>query len=132
MSNQANDPSGGVATDVPPERAVREVKLLRLFDEIEGALNVSDISPDNAASLDAKDEWRGLLSSERAREVVALWSSLFSQEIALLGRARNSVAHARPVSETNLERAVELADRLLGLLRERLAVVNRLETSDVP
>jgi hypothetical protein len=61
---------------------------------------------------------REVLSQPRAQEVLRRWRSVFREELDLVRRARNSVAHGRDIGDDNLENAVTFAQRLLDLAME--------------
>lgn len=49
----------------------------------------------------------------------ARFANLFSKELRVVRAARNSVAHARAISEQDLQTAVDLSEQLLGILEDK-------------
>jgi hypothetical protein len=94
---------------VSPERAQLEVELIRIWESIEPftrTLHATPTFPDDVRSLEDK-------------EMLRRWNVLFAEEIDTVRRARNSVVHAKPVSDENLEAAVTMAKELWRILSQR-------------
>ena len=56
------------------------------------------------------------LPDESQLEIARRWASIFREEIETVKLVRQWVAHAKPVSDTNVREAVRVGERLLGTL----------------
>ena len=102
--------------NVSPNRALAEAKLLRIWRGIEVWLK-GFAEP---TSSDVPPNVQAVVVEPRGRAIVGEWIRLFAQEIDVVRRARNSISHAQPISDEDLETYLHYGSRLLGLLWRRL------------
>lgn len=117
-----SDPEIAATAIVPPERAVNEARLLRLWNRIEALV---DRAAGNPAAVAPEDQVLLDPNSERTSRLLARWAELFAPEINLVRLARNSVAHAQRIPGKTVDEAVAAAERLLTLLHERAQTSGR-------
>lgn len=84
-------------------RAQLEAELLRLAAELERDIELAE-APSEAEAAD--------------RSSLLRWRTLFAEEMDVVRAVRNSVAHARPLRDEDLEAAAELARTLVSLARQ--------------
>ena len=103
--------------EVSPNRAVAEAQLLRVWRTIELWLKAfaEPTSPDVPESIQL------IVSDPGGRAIVGEWIRLFAQEIDLVRRARNSISHAQPINDDDLQSYLQYGNRVLSLLVHRLS-----------
>jgi hypothetical protein len=103
----------------PAYRARLKDRLLFLGAELEGILAFVDgrYEPDPNGPAGWLYEVRSPLADEDAREVLRRWRNVFADELQIVQLARNSVAHAKYISDDNLRNAVTVADRLVTVAK---------------
>lgn len=95
---------------VAPERAQAEAQLIRIWEALEpyaGTAHATPTVPDT-------------ITTPEAFEAVHMFANLFAEELDVVHRARNSIVHAKPVSDENLGAAIAVGERLWEILRNRL------------
>jgi len=95
-------------------------KLLADWEKISAVVDVAGGNPTRSLSRDLSLPVSSPLSEETQRSIARRWVSIFDDEIRTVMLARNTVAHAKPISEESLRAVVGLADDLLKTLGERL------------
>lgn len=100
-----------------PERALLEARLIRAVEEIVPYARAAESA--NVRSF-AEGTGRSLANAAKMLAAVRDWYVPFQDEIRGAIAARNAIAHAQPMTESALRAAVELAERLRALLRDRI------------
>lgn len=93
--------------------AIRSAKLIRLWEEIRrSTVEAGQVFATQSPS--GGDESPHLESPARIERFVRV----FADELQAVRTVRNAVAHASPVSLEDLDRAIDVAERLLAILRD--------------
>jgi len=128
---RADEPENHESTD----RALLHDRLLYLAAELESimafAYERSEPDPEGPA------KWLYYVGSplpgESSREALRRWALVFADELRTVQLARNSVVHAKILSDDSLRNAIEIADRLVEIARSsvtgELAVERRRTAS---
>jgi hypothetical protein len=98
--NQTDKPAGMPEPEHNAQRALSEVELIKVWEQIEEYLMRAYREPN--------------------QEALRRWASIFGEEIDVVRRARNSVAHAFSISDSTLEEALLIGRRLIDLARKGL------------
>jgi hypothetical protein len=98
------------------DQAVKRTELIQLWAEVDGFLQLTSGGTRPSDPLTLADDAQ---AAAKAR-----FASLFAEEIQVVGAARNLVAHARPIDDTLLDEAVELARELVRIIREGQGVIS--------
>lgn len=95
------------------EVAVRSAKVIRLWEEIRRAtIDGAQVYPAQVSITEDQP-----LHTERPTRVER-FVRVFADELQAVRTVRNAVAHAAPVSRVDLDRAIDVAARLLSILHE--------------
>lgn len=92
-----------------PSRALLVSRLLAAWEELQGELEPPPVESDKPAMTVAEYNEASARNSR--------FRTLFREEINAVRAARNTVAHARPISDAALEEALGIATELLRILR---------------
>lgn len=110
------DSSWGAAA----EHAELIALLLDLWEDLDAIIAFAD-GRSRAATLRPAPEWvtqvHSDLPGEPPRDVLARWRSVFADELDLVRRARNNVAHALDLPVETLHSAVYTAAKLIVFAR---------------
>lgn len=96
-----------LARDAGPEGTARALLTARLIEAWEELQEILLLGPRFRAARDS--------SSSRAH-----FADVFAEEINTVRQARNSVAHAQPISMHDIELAVDAANNLIDIFRRRV------------
>lgn len=104
-----------------PVRAQMESQLLRLWEDIQAYIDyVSEPSSAGWVVRPRTTRPSAEPPDPAILGVIADWRGLFWDEIQLVRAARNSVAHAVEISDSDLEEALTVGRRLLDVLTQKL------------
>lgn len=102
------------AEPISNEQAVKRTELIALWARIDGFLQLTQgtLQPESQVIPDE------VQAAARAR-----FAALFAEEIQVVSAAWNSVAHARPIDDTVLDAALELARELVRIIHEGQGII---------
>jgi len=96
----------------PAERALLERRVLELWEMVNAARRFAAF----AEQVGPSKATISSVSLDRLRR----WIVVFAEEISVLGRARNSVAHANALPRSDLRSAIRIGERLVELLPDEV------------
>jgi hypothetical protein len=112
------------------ERARLKDRLLYLVAELEGILAFIEgrYEPEPGdPAVWLYHVWSSL-PEESSREVLRRWRQVFADELQVVQLARNSVAHARYISDDSLRNAVAGAERLVSIAKSSVSAYTEDES----
>jgi hypothetical protein len=98
-----------------PDRARKEAELITVWEDLRAYLALIGGRPSRGASERPEPSAIPIVAS-----IISEFSTTFADQIDVVRAARNSVAHAVPISNQDLDTALALGQRLLEALSRRL------------
>lgn len=104
------------------DRARLKDRLLYLGAELESIVAFADgrYDPDPDGPARWLREVSSPLPEESSREALQRWRHVFADELQTVRLARNSVAHAKYISDGSLRNAIAIGDRLVSIAKSSM------------